>query len=111
MKNLRNTVQLIGRLGANPAIKVFDNGNKMVKISLATSETYKDTHGEKISKTTWHQVIAWGKTAEIAEQYTTKGNEIAIEGKLTYRSYTDKDGIERFITEIVVNELLLLSGK
>lgn len=111
MKNLRNSVQLIGRLGANPEVKVFENGNKIAKLSLATSETYKDIHGKKTTKTQWHQVIAWGKTAEIAEQYTTKGNEIAVEGKLSYRNYTDKEGIERYVTEITVNELLLLGNK
>ena len=110
MKNLRNTVQLIGRLGANPEIKTFDNGKKMAKLSLATSESYKDQSGEKITNTQWHQVIAWGKTAEIVEKHTTKGNEIAVEGKLTYRNYTDKEGTVKYVTEIVVNELLLLGG-
>ncbi len=110
MKNLRNTVHLIGRLGINPNVKVFDNGKKMAKISLATTETYKDKQGEKVNITAWHNLVIWGKTAEIAEKYTHKGDEIAIEGKLTYRSYTDKDGATKYVTEIIVNELLLLGN-
>lgn len=111
MKNLRNSVQLIGRLGAKPEVRTFDNGKKMAKLSLATSEIFKDQSGEKVTRTTWHNLVAWGKTATILENHTDKGNEIAVEGKLTYSNYTDKEGIERYVTEIVVNELVLLGGK
>ncbi|WP_456422037.1 single-stranded DNA-binding protein [Lutibacter sp.] len=111
MSTLRNKVQLIGNLGNNPEIITLDSGKKLAKFSLATNESYKNTEGEKITNTDWHNIIAWGKTAEIIEKYLDKGNEIAIEGKLTSRSYEDKDGNKKYITEVVVNELLMLGNK
>lgn len=111
MNTLRNKVQLIGHLGSKPEIITLDNGKKLAKFSLATNETYKNASGEKVTNTDWHNLIAWNKTAEIAEQYLEKGREIAIEGKLTTRSYDDKDGNKRYITEVVINELLLLGTK
>lgn len=111
MNNLRNKVQLIGNLGNNPEIINLDSGNKLAKLTLATNETFKNSKGEKVKDTQWHNLVAWGKTAEIIEKYLTKGNEIAIEGKLVNRSYNDKDGNKKYITEIVVNELLMLSAK
>ncbi|REE83802.1 single-strand DNA-binding protein [Lutibacter oceani] len=111
MNTLRNKVQLIGHLGNKPEIITLDNGKKLAKFSLATNETYKNASGEKVTNTDWHNLIAWNKTAEIAEQYLEKGREIAIEGKLTTRSYDDKDGNKRYITEVVINELLLLGTK
>lgn len=111
MYALKNKVQLIGHLGKNPEIKTIESGKKVARLSLATSETYKNQQGEKVTETQWHNLTAWGKLADIVEQYTTKGSEICIEGKLTYREYTDKEGIKRNFTEIVVNELLLLNKK
>ncbi|VAW25340.1 Single-stranded DNA-binding protein [hydrothermal vent metagenome] len=111
MNTLRNKVQLIGNLGNSPEIITLDSGKKLAKFSLATNESYKNAEGEKITNTDWHNVIAWGKTAEIIEKYLEKGNEIAIEGKLTSRSYEDKDGNKKYITEVVVNELLMLGNK
>lgn len=111
MSTLRNKVQLIGHLGNKPEIITLDNGKKLAKFSLATNETYKNASGEKVTNTDWHNLIAWNKTAEIAEQYLEKGREIAIEGKLTSRSYDDKDGNKRYVTEVVVNELLMLGNK
>jgi single-strand DNA-binding protein len=111
MNNLRNKVNLIGNLGNNPEVKVFESGKKMVRLSLATSENYKNTNGEKVEETQWHNLVAWGKTADIAEKYLQKGSELAIEGKLTYRSYEDKNGEKKYITEIVVNELMMLGKK
>jgi single-strand DNA-binding protein len=111
MNNLRNKVSLIGNLGANPETKIFESGKKMVKLSLATSENYKNTKGEKVEETHWHNLVAWGKTADIAEKYLQKGSELAIEGKLTYRSYDDKNGEKKYITEIIVNELMMLGKK
>ena len=108
MSTLRNKAQLIGHLGNKPEIITLDNGKKLAKFSLATNETYKNASGEKVTNTDWHNLIAWNKTAEIAEQYLEKGREIAIEGKLTSRSYDDKDGNKRYVTEVVVNELLML---
>ena len=111
MNTLRNKVQLIGNLGNSPEIITLDSGKKLAKFSLATNESYKNAEGEKVTETQWHNLIAWGKTAEIVEKYLEKGKEIAIEGKLTSRSYDDKDGNKRYITEVVVNELLMLGNK
>ena len=111
MSTLRNKVQLIGNLGNNPEIITLDSGKKLAKIAVATNETYKNAQGEKVTDTQWHNVVAWNKTAEIIEKYLEKGNEVAIQGKLTSRSYEDKDGTKKYITEIVCNELLMLGGK
>lgn len=109
MNALRNKVQLIGNLGNNPEVITLESGKKLAKFSLATNEYYKDAKGEKQTKTDWHNIIAWGKTAELIENYASKGKEIAVEGKLTNRSYETKAGEKRYITEVVVNEVLLLS--
>ena len=111
MNTLRNKVQLIGNLGNTPEIITLDSGKKLTKFSIATNESYKNAQGEKVTETQWHNLIAWNKTAEIIEKYLEKGKEIAIEGKLTSRSYDDKDGNKKYITEVVVNELLMLGGK
>ena len=111
MNTLRNKVQLIGNLGNAPEIITLDSGKKLAKFSIATNDSYKNAQGEKITDTQWHNLVAWNKTAEIVEKYLEKGKEVAIEGKLTSRSYDDKDGIKRYITEVVVNELLLLGNK
>jgi single-strand DNA-binding protein len=111
MKNLRNKVQLIGNLGVNPEVKTLDNGKTFARISLATTEVYKNAKGEKINDTQWHQLIAWGKLAEIADKYLKKGSQVAVEGKLINRSYDDKEGIKRYITEIVVSDFLMLGSK
>lgn len=111
MNTLRNKVQLIGHLGANPEVKVFDSGKKKVNLSLATSENYRNASGEKIEQTQWHNLIGWSKIADIAEKYLKKGSEIAVDGKLQYRSYDDKNGEKRYITEIMINELVMLGKK
>jgi single-strand DNA-binding protein len=111
MKSLRNSVQLIGNLGTAPEVKNFDNGKSIAKFSVATNESYYNQKGEKVQETQWHNVVAWGKTAEIAGKYLSKGQEIAIEGKLTTRSWDDKAGVKHYITEIVANELVLLGKK
>jgi single-strand DNA-binding protein len=108
MNTLRNKVQLIGHLGKDPEIINLDSGKTLAKFSLATNESYKNAQGEKIENTYWHNVVAWGKTAEIIEKFVTKGKEVAIEGKLTNRSYETKEGEKRYITEVVCNELLML---
>ena len=105
---MKNSVQLIGHVGQEPEIKNLEGGKKLVNISIATNEVYYKDNGDKVEKTEWHRVSAWGKTAEIIEKYVTKGKEIAIDGKLTTRNYDDKDGVKRYITEIVANEVLLL---
>ena len=109
MNALKNKVQLIGNLGNNPEVKTLETGKKMAKFSIATNETYRNVKGEKIVETQWHNLIAWGKIAEITEKYLQKGSEVALEGKLINRSYNDKDGNKRYVSEVQVNELLLLS--
>ena len=109
MSTLRNKVQLIGNLGNDPEIVNLESGKKLAKFSIATNETYKNNKGERVTDTQWHNVVAWGKTAEIIENYVTKGKEIAIEGKLTSRSYETKQGEKRYITEVVCDELVMLS--
>jgi single-strand DNA-binding protein len=111
MYALKNKVQLIGNLGQNPEIKTLDGGKKLAKFSIATNESYRNADGEKVTETQWHNLVAWGKLAEIIEKYITKGSEVAVEGKLTYRTYSDKDGVKKYFTEIQVNELLMLGDK
>lgn len=111
MYSLRNKVQLIGNLGKNPEIKTTDSGKKLVKISIATNEMYTNSKGEKVKETQWHNLVAWGKMADVAEKYLSKGSEIAIEGKLITKDYVDKEGNKKYTTEIQVNELLLLGSK
>lgn len=109
MYALKNKVQLIGNLGIKPEVKTLDGGKKVARFSIATNETYRNAKGDKVTETQWHNVVVWGKTAEIAEKYLNKGSEVAVEGKITYRNYNDKDGNKKYITEIQVNELLMLT--
>ncbi len=108
MNALRNKVQLIGNLGQDPEIVLLENGGKLAKFSIATNETYRNSEGNKVTDTQWHNVVAWGKTAEIVENYLGKGSEVAVEGKLLHRSYEDKEGAKRYVTEVRCNELLML---
>lgn len=110
MSRLKNNVQLIGNVGQEPTITILESGKKVARLSLATNEHYKNAKGEKQSNTHWHQLVAWGKTADIIDTYVAKGKEVAIKGKLTSRSYGDKDGTKRYVTEVVVGELLLLGN-
>jgi len=111
MNNLKNKVQLIGNIGQTPEIRTFDNGNKVANFTMATNEQFTNTKGEKITNTQWHNLVAWGKTAEIVENYIKKGTEIAIDGKIQYETYDDKDGNKRYTTKIQVNEILMLGTK
>ena len=111
MNALRNKVQLIGNLGMDPEVKSLDGGKKLAKMSIATNENYKNAKGEKVTETQWHNLVAWGKTAEIIEKFLKKGSEVAIEGKLINRNYTDKEGIKRYVTEMEVSEVLMLDAK
>src|SRR5690606_34284886 len=105
---MKNSVQLIGHVGQEPEIKNLEGGKKLANISIATNEVYYKENGDKVEQTQWHRVTAWGKTADIIERFVTKGKEIAIEGKLTHRSYDDKDGNKRYVTEVIANEILLI---
>jgi len=111
MSTLKNHVQLIGNVGQEPTITNLESGKKIARFSIATNEYYKDAKGEKTQTTDWHTVVAWGKTAEIIEKYVSKGKEVGVTGKLKSRSYEDKDGITRYVTEVEANEILLLGAK
>ena len=111
MSTLRNKVQLIGNLGQNPEIINFENGNKLAKINIATNEGYRNAEGERIETTQWHRAIAWGKQADILEQYVVKGQEIGIDGKLVTRAYETKEGEKRYATEVQISEIVLLGKK
>lgn len=110
MNNLRNHVQLIGRIGADLELKTLENGNQLLNFSLATNEYYKDKNGDKQEKTEWHRLSAWGKTAANIAKLCAKGDELAIEGKLTHRTY-EKDGETRYVTEVLVHEFLIMGAK
>lgn len=109
--SVKNRVQLEGNVGKNPEVKVFENNNKVANFTVATSEYKKNKAGEFITETTWHNISAWGKQAEIAEKTFVKGSRVSIDGKITNRTYTDKEGNKRYFTEIVANEVTLLAKK
>ena len=111
MNALKNKVQLIGNLGMDPEIKILEGDKKLAKMSIATNNSYKNAQGELVKETQWHNLIAWGKTAEIFEKQIKKGREIAVEGKLINRNFIDKEGLKRYVTEIQVNEVLILGNK
>ena len=110
MSTLKNQVQLIGNVGQEPQVTVLENGKKVARISLATNENYKNSKGEKQTNTDWHQLVAWGKVASLIEEYVFTGKEIAVQGKLSSRSYEDKEGVKRYVTEVIVSEILFLGG-
>lgn len=106
-----NSARLIGNLGKNPELKYTASGQQIANFSVATSETWKDKQGAKQQKTTWHNIVIWGKLAEVANQYLTKGSTVYLEGKIDNRSYDDKDGNKRYVSEIVCDKMIMLGGK
>ncbi|TRX58715.1 single-stranded DNA-binding protein [Fulvivirga sp. M361] len=111
MKSLRNTVQLIGRLGKDPEVKTLTSGRNLATFTIATTDMYYNADGEKVEDTQWHNITAWGKRADIASKYLVKGQEIALEGRLIHRSYENGNGEKRYVTEVSMNELLMIGGK
>ena len=111
MNALRNKVQIIGRLGQDPKQITFEEGKSKVNFSVATNESYRDGEGDKIEKTQWHEVVAWGSLGDIMGRYLKKGSEVAIEGRIQYRTYDDKDGATRYVTEIIAKDLLMLDKR
>jgi len=107
MTTLRNSVHLIGRLGNDPEMKTFGENRNMARFSLATNDYYRDGEGKQVTETQWHNVVAWGKTAEIANKILSKGKEVAIQGKLVNRSWDDKSGNKHYITEVHANEIVV----
>ena len=111
MNSLKNKVQLIGNLGNDPKIFNFDGDKIKVNFSLATSDSYKKENGEKVVDTQWHNIVAWGNTAKIAEKFLKKGSKVAVEGKLTNRSWEDKEGNKKYVCEVLIHEIVLLDAK
>ena len=109
MNKLQNTINLIGRAGIAPIIRTFENGVKMAKFSLATNEIITEVNGKK-NETQWHNIVAWGKKAELIEKFVKKGQLMAVDGKLVNRAFTSNDGSMRRLTEIQVNEILLINS-
>ena len=110
MYALKNKVQLIGNLGQPPITGTTEKGKQWARFTLATHDSYRTASGEKVNETYWHNIIAWGRLAEIAVRLLTTGSEVAIEGKLVYRSYTDKNGVLRQSTDVLVSEMLMLGA-
>jgi single-strand DNA-binding protein len=106
-----NRVILLGNLGKDPEMRHLENGRARASFTLATNEYYKNKEGEKVTNTEWHNVVLWSPLAEIADKYLSKGKQVYIEGKLTNRSYTDKEGQAKYITEVVGQNLVLLGNK
>jgi len=108
MSSLANRVTLIGNLGQDPETKTTESGKKLVHFTLATKEGFKNAEGQRVNETTWHNIVAWNGLADIACKFLKKGNEVAVEGRIVYRSYEDKKGVTKYITEIVLSDLELL---
>ena len=111
MAEVKNKVQLIGNLGNKPDVRTTDTGKKFARFSIATSEYYKNARGEPSENVYWHNIVAWGQTAELAERLLNKGTQVSIEGKLTSHTYTDKEGVKRFVTEVHANQINLVGDK
>jgi single-strand DNA-binding protein len=104
-----NKVILVARLGKDPEVRHTEGGHTVANFSVATSESYKDKSGQKVEQTEWHNIVLWGKLAEVAEKYLNKGDQVYIEGKLRTRSW-EKDGITRYVTEVIGNNLTMLGS-
>jgi len=111
MNTLRNQVTLIGNLGSDVQVKEISDTKKVANISLATNLYYKNNSGEKIQETQWHNLVIWGKLADIAQQISKKGDQVMIQGRLTYRQYEDAEGQKQKVTEILVNDFMKLTKK
>ena len=111
MRAIRNSVQLIGNLGRDVEVFTFDSGNKKATFTMATSEYYTNKEGEKAQDTQWHNIVAWGKTADLMSALLEKGNKVLVKGKIVNRSYEDKEGNKRFVSEVVANEFMKITTK
>ena len=111
MKNIQNNVQLVGRLGANPEVKVLNNGSKLARFTIAVNNTYTNKQGEKVTDVQWHNITAWGAVAGVVEKLLHKGTQVTIDGKLNARSYVNREGIKVNTTDVVVNEVFVMQNK
>ncbi|WP_339044514.1 single-stranded DNA-binding protein [Cardinium endosymbiont of Tipula unca] len=105
-----NKVIILGNLGKDPEVRHLENGRMRVQLILATHDSYKTKNGERVNHTDWHEVVFWTPHAEIAAQYLNKGNQVYIEGKLAHRSYVDKEGGQRYVTQVIGQQLVLLGS-
>ena len=106
-----NKVILIGNLGKDPEVRHLENGAVVANFSIATSETYMDKNtGQKVENTDWHDIVVWRGLAEVVEKYVKKGHKVYVEGKLKKRSWQDKEGITRYSTEVIADEMTMLSS-
>ena len=106
-----NKVILVGNLGRDPEVRYIKDGTAVANLRLATSETWNDQNGQKQERTEWHRVVAWGKLAEIAKEYMSKGRQIYVEGKLQTRSWDDRDGNKRYTTEVKADQIIMLGSR
>jgi single-strand DNA-binding protein len=111
MMNIKNHVQLVGRLGANPEVKMLENGTKVARFSVAVSNYYTNKQGEKVADVQWHAITAWGTLANVAERLLFKGTQVTVDGKLNNRTYINKEGRKVSTTEVIANELFVLQNK
>ncbi|HRF78896.1 MAG TPA: single-stranded DNA-binding protein [Flavobacteriales bacterium] len=111
MNTLKNKVHLIGNLGFDPEVREIAKGRKVARLSVATNDSYRNASGERVTDTQWHTVVAWGTTADAVEKMLRKGSPVALEGRLVHRSYETKEGVKRYITEVVMNDFQLLQPK
>lgn len=109
MNALKNQVTLVGNIGKDIDFRTIGDNSALSQFSLATNDYYKNNKGELVQNTDWHNVKAWGKTAQLMKDVLTKGDEVMVRGKISYRNYEDKDGNKRYLTEIVVQEFLKLT--
>jgi len=106
-----NKVILVGNLGKDPEVRTLENGAKVANFTVATSESYKNREGQRVTQTEWHNIVLWRGLAEIAEKYLRKGNQVYIEGKIRTRSWDDKDGVKRYTTEVLGDNLTMLGSR
>ena len=106
-----NRVTLIGHLGKDPEMRYTSSGVAVCNFSIATNDSYKNTEGERVDTTEWHNIVVWRKLAEICAEYLKKGSKVYLEGKLTHRSYDDKNGVKRYVTEVVMDEMVMLDSR
>ncbi len=109
MKTLNNTVRLIGNLGFDPEVREIAKGRKVARFSVATNESYTNTAGEKVTDTQWHTVVAWGRIADQVEMMLSKGSPVMVEGRLVHRTYAGKDGLKRYISEVVLSDFKVIA--
>jgi len=106
-----NKVILVGNLGKDPEVRHLEGDKKVAKFTLATTEAYRDKNGQRVENTEWHNVEFWGPVTDVIEKYLKKGSQVYVEGKLRTRSYEDKEGVKKYVTEIIGQNMTLIGGR